>query len=221
MLRRKLAVVALAALAPAAGASADIFYSNDFESGVLGPEWSFSARLDQAPTFTTFVGRYSENTPTVLNNSTSVTLPRPLDDLGNPVPSPYTLIFDLYCFDRWSGDDSSTGPDKFEIFINTVNVFSHTFSNTGAPQSYSPPTVGPTPLGFVTSANDSIYRDITVPFDIGSATSMTIKFRSDGLTGITNESWGIDNVRVAYAPAPGALAVLGLGALPLARRRRR
>jgi hypothetical protein len=41
-------------------ASADVIYSNDFERGVLGPEWSSNARLDQHESFSRFNGRYSD-----------------------------------------------------------------------------------------------------------------------------------------------------------------
>jgi len=81
---RHLRCVLASTLALSAAAHADVFYSNTFESGTLGPEWGSTARLDQGANFSKFLGRYSENTPTVLNNSVSLTLPRPADDTGNP-----------------------------------------------------------------------------------------------------------------------------------------
>jgi len=209
-----------AAVLPVA-ARADVFYSNDFESGVIGPGWSTNAHLDTAAPLTHFMGRYSENTPQILNNSVSLTLPRPTDDNGNPGVAPYTLIFDFYAIDSWHGDDPTQGPDRFAVIINSVVQFDYTFSNTSATQTYRPPDVGPTQLGFG-AAPDSIYRDIRIDFDVGSAPNIIIKWRSDGLTGVNNESWGIDNVRLIHnAPAPGSLALLGLGGAILGRRRRR
>lgn len=221
--------VLASSLCLSAAVHADVFYSNNFESGTLGTEWGSTARLDQGANFTKFLGRYSENTPTVLNNSVSLTLPRPADDTGNPgsgTPSTwyvYNLTFDFYCIDAWHGTDPTTGPDKFEVFINGSNLLSNTYSNTGAPQSAPAPTLGPVQLGFGAASFDSIYRDVSIDFLPGAATQLTFKWRSDGLTGVNNESWGIDNVRVGYTvvPTPGSVALLGLGGLAALKRRRR
>jgi|RhiMethySRZTD1v2_1073278.scaffolds.fasta_scaffold1119036_1 hypothetical protein len=227
---RHLRCVLASTLALSAAAHADVFYSNTFESGTLGPEWGSTARLDQGANFSKFLGRYSENTPTVLNNSVSLTLPRPADDTGNPGSGgtgttwyAYNLTFDFYCIDAWHGTDPSSGPDKFEVFINGSNMLSNTYSNTGAGQSAPAPTLGPIQLGFGASSPDSIYRNISIDFLPGSSTQLTFKWRSDGLTGVNNESWGVDNIRVGYTlvPAPGSLALLGLGGLASLRRRRR
>src|SRR5687767_3542851 len=68
----------LAATIPAAAASADVlYYSSNFENGVIDPGWGHTARIDNGPpVFTKHMGRYSENTPTILNNSVSLTLNR-------------------------------------------------------------------------------------------------------------------------------------------------
>jgi len=225
----RLALAVAVSLIPAAAASADVqYYSNNFETSTLESGWGHTARIETGPAvFSKYVGRYSENTPTVLNNSVSLTLNRATDDTGNPgsggaQTTIYTLMFDFYAIDSWRGNDSTSGPDKFEVYINSVNTFSHTFSNTTAGQSFRAPDVGPALLGYGASAKDSIYRDITIPFEIGSAPTMIIKWRSDGLTGINNESWGIDNVRISYnvVPAPGSLALLALGGIAAGRRRR-
>lgn len=217
----------LAAAIPAAGASADVlYYSNTFETNVLETGWGPTAKIENGlGAFSKYVGRYSENTPTILNNSVSLTLPRATDDLGEPTGETtlYTLTFDFYAIDRWRGNDAALGPDKFEVFINTVNRFSYTFSNTGSGQTFRAPDVGPSLLGYNPADKDSIYRNISIPFDIGSAPTMVIKWRSDGLTGLSNESWGIDNVRISYVvtPSPGSLALLGLGGVFAGLRPRR
>jgi len=215
----RLLPVALATILPVA-AQADLIYNSTFESGVIDPGWSTNAHLDQGTAFSRFMGRYSENTPTVLNNSVSLTIPRPTDD--GTTGMPFTLLFDFYCLDNWHGNDPSSGPDRFEVFINSVNMFSYTFSNTSATQTFRAPDVGPAFLGFVSSYRDSIYRDIQIDFDPGTAPNIIFKWRSDGLTSVASESWGIDNVRIMHnIPTPGSLALLGLSGLVAVRRRRR
>ena len=49
-------------------------------------------------------------------------------------------------------------------------------------------------LGF-SSYNDAIYRQVTLSFTPGASTA-TIRFADEGLEGISNESWGLDNVVV-------------------------
>jgi MYXO-CTERM domain-containing protein len=209
-------------------ASADIvLYQSDFESGLIDPQWGHTARLDHSPAFTRFMGRYSENTETVLNNSVSLRLQLP-DDTGTSGggagtnTDQYYLKFDLYAIDSWDGNASMNGPDLFEVFINGANLFSHTFSNHTPGQTYPfAPTVGPVNLGFSSYDADTIYRDIVIPFSAGSATELIVKWRSIGLQGMTDESWGIDNVSVSQVPTPGSAALLSLGGLVFAARRRR
>jgi hypothetical protein len=226
---RRLALLAGALVLPAAAAQADtILYHNDFETGTLDSGWSTAGRLDQSPAFTRFVGRYSENTATVLNNSVSLTLPPPQvvgtggGEGGGTTTNQYSLSFDFYCIDSWDGNSTTNGPDLFEVYINSVNRFSYTFSNTAASQSYPfLPDVGPAYLGFNAADKDSIYRNITIPFSLPSDQNLIIKWRSNGLGGITDESWGIDNVTVSVVPAPGSVALLGLGCTTMLFRRRR
>lgn len=216
-------------------ASADIvLYQSDFESGLIDPQWGHTARLDHSAGFSRFMGRYSENNETVLNNSVSLRLELP-DDTSNPGsggggggggtgtnPDQYYLKFDLYAIDSWDGNAAMNGPDLFEVFINGTNLFSHTFSNHTPGQTYPlAPTVGPVDLGFNSYDTDTIYRGIVIPFSVGSATELVIKWRSDGLQGLSDESWGIDNVSVSQVPTPGSAALLALGGLVIAGRRRR
>ncbi len=61
----------------------------------------------------------------------------------------------------------------------------------------------PRDLGFAggTSRQDAIYRDVEIPFTT-SATTAEITFADLGLQSVGDESWGIDNVRVARSAAP-------------------
>jgi len=205
-------------------ASADgILYQTNFESGVIDSGWGTSARLDQSAAFTRFMGRYSENTATVLNNSVSLTLPLPGDTGNGTQTYAYNLNFDFYPIDSWDGNSTTNGPDLFEVQINGSILFSYTFSNSAAGQSYpGAPTVGPAFLGYNPGDKDSIYRNISIPFTTGTWDHITIKWRSNGLQGVADESWGIDNVNVSYnsVPTPGSLALLAVGGLAVFRRRR-
>jgi len=226
--------LALLALLPAAAHADQILYHSDFENGVIDPQWGHSARLDQGPVFTTFMGRYAGSTQNNLNNSVSLSLPAvPPGDTGNGGAgggsggggSPYYILnFDFYCIDSWDGNSTTLGPDLFEVYINGADLFSYTFSNNpNYGQSYpNLPTIGPSYLAFGQDL-DSIYRNITIPFTVDTATDIVIKWRSNGLQAMSDESWGIDNVTVTYTavPTPGAVALLGLSGLTLARRRRR
>ncbi len=224
---------ASAGLCLAAGAHASqVLYQNDFESGTIDSHWSSSAHLDTSTTlFTKFMGRFSNNAPPTQYNNVILTIPSTPPPTGNNGGGggggggqPYTLSFDFYCLDSWDGNSTTIGPDLFEVYINNTNYFSYTFTNNGPgyTQSYPVlPTIGPSLLAFNAMDKDSIYRNITIPFSVGTATSIAIKWQSTGLQGIQDESWGIDNVSVNYnAPTPGSLALLGLGGLTLARRRR-
>ena len=54
--------------------------------------------------------------------------------------------------------------------------------------------IGSRNLGY-SGYNDAIYRKVTLSFT-PSATTATLNFTDDGLEGIDNESWGLDNVAV-------------------------
>lgn len=199
-------------LAPAAANAQTQIYSNNFESGI-GSNWGTAATLSSGPAFTNFIGRYSSG------NGTILMLPVPsIPGLQAGQFPQYNLVFDLLTIDNWDG---AAGGDSFDIWINDVNSFHETFTTHGGSQSFRAPDVGPSPLGFG-SANDAIYRDITVPFTANGAPHIWIGFGSFGLSSVSDGSWGIDNVRVNYAvaPAPAGAALLGCSGLLALRRRR-
>ncbi len=138
----------------------------------------------------------------------------------------YTLEFDLYVIDSWDGE-GKYGPDVFEVRANSGVIFHETFSNGLKPQSFRPPDVGPTHLGYSSSFKDSIYRDISVSFQLPEGSQkLSLTFEGIGLQGLVDESWGIDNITVSYQvvngmiPAPGTLAPGAAAVALLARRRR-
>ncbi|MFM9996237.1 MAG: hypothetical protein ACKVU4_10605 [Phycisphaerales bacterium] len=205
------------ALAVGGGARADVIYQNTFESGPVEPVWSAGTTFDQLGPFSRYIGRYSNE------SSVTLTLPAPSPAALGPGESYlYTLTFDLYVIDSWDGYDTGFGPDWFRVHANGTTVFDETFANMHTLQSFRPPDVGPIPMGYHPTAPDSIYRDIAVSFGLPGASTLSLKFGGHLLQGMSDESWGLDNVRVAsqVIPTPGAIALLGLAGLTLVSRRR-
>lgn len=139
----------------------------------------------------------------------------------------YTVQFDFYAIDSWDGDGANNGPDRFEVLANGAVIFSETVANTHTYQSLAlQPEGGRRNIGFHSGFVDSIYRNITLEFEVPSqAPKVILSWRAVGLQSLTDESWGIDNVRVSYEyrplPAPGGLVALLGGVGILGRRRRR
>lgn len=230
----------IASLAAAFPASADtLVYSTDFENGA-GTEWS-DQTTTSAATFTRFLGRYSGTSgveldlgwPSIVGGSapgahTGGADPGDPGDTGGSGSGggsgggsalSYLLVFDFYCIDSWDGV-SIDGPDKFKVTINDVTRLDSHFSNHLIYHEYaSLPTIGPDFLGF-SQYQDSIYRDVSIPFDPGATPTLNVRFEGQVWQGLADESWGIDNVRIYAVPTPGSVALLAMGGLVLARRRR-
>jgi hypothetical protein len=216
-------LVVLAALAPSA--LGNVIYSNDFESGVIGPEWSSNTYTSEAPIFTRFNGRYSPGYTELTLAHPNVTTPA--NGLGDGLTR-FRLNFDLYAIDSWDGDavaeyaPSLMGPDSFRVLVNGDIVFDETLSNMpGASQTMRQPDVGPTHLGYNSTYLDSIYRGISVEFTVPAGEPLVIRWEDSGIEGLTYESWGIDNVTVSVmsVPTPGSIALLLAGVATLRRRR--
>lgn len=218
-------------------AHADVLYTNTFESGTLGSEWSASARIDATnATFTKFMGRKT-------NGPVRLVLPIPPeyrtagtgtddDDNGGGGGGGggggvsyrvYNLTFDLYTIDSWDGNGPQ-GPDYFRAYVNDALKLSETFATgDGLTQSFRPADVGPVHLGFSPAWKDAIYRDISIDFTLPQGTKwLWFDFVGVNLQAMHDESWGIDNVRVSttLVPAPGPLALAMGGVAMLGRRRR-
>ncbi|WP_156804809.1 CARDB domain-containing protein [Synechococcus sp. PCC 6312] len=167
-------------------AGQQLVYREDFENGV-GAEWSARAvDATHLNSFTRFSGRWS-------NSSQTLTLP-------TQTGVNYTLAFDFYALDSWEGSNTTNGPDYFDVSVNGQLAFHETFSNiSGFPQSFRSPDQGGASinLGFA-SFGDAIYRQIPITFTATGATTQ-IRFAANGLQGLADESWGIDNVRVTQA----------------------
>lgn len=228
---RSTAVLAALVLTSVAGhASAGVLFSDDFESTNRKAQWSSNTIINTEVenTLSWFSGRYSGNTAVTLSLTGAPTPPPGLFDntnggSGGERHNLYTVTFDFYCIDSWDGNDPVHGPDRFSVLANTTTVFSETFGNVYGPQSYRAPNVGPVQLVYNTAYPDSIYRKVTAQFQVPDAVPFTLKFGAVGLTGLNDESWGIDNVAVSYevVPAPASVALLGAGLAMLGRGRSR
>jgi hypothetical protein len=206
-----------------------LIYNNDFETGAPGPEWSNNTNLVSATPFTRYAGRYALADSITL----SVTTPPPFANGGQGGGDPnatggaggsghaYLLLFDFYCIDSWDGTDTAFGLDSFRVYLNGVSQFDHPFSQDPRFHGWRAADES----GFLGYGpwRDSIYRNVAIPFDAEPSTLLHIKFRGNTTQAADDESWGIDNVRILYAPVPtpGTTALLGLGGTMLLRRRRR
>ncbi len=213
----------LGMIAPSAHAqTVRTLYENSFEARELGSVWSTNTKLAIAgSTLTTFNGNYS-------NGFTRLTLPaatRPQNVAGSStfLFNRFTVKFDLYILDSWDGNETTYGVDRLKVLVNSVAKFDETFTNhTGITQSFRSPDVSGSNLGFA-GWRDAIYRGVSFTFDDPGTSTLAIQWQDGGLQGISDESWGIDNVKVTYqvVPAPGPASCLLAGLGLLARRRRR
>ncbi len=198
-----------------ASAQTHTLYSNDFENG-LGTAWTgnTSVASDYRRYFTQFNGRYT-NDRIDLNLTTAA-------NPGAGKHNLYTLSFDLYIIDSWDGNSQTHGPDRFKVSIGNDVLLCETFSNQDNNQSFRRPDMGPFHMGYTSTWKDSVYRNITLQFTAEDSARIAIRFAGENLQSKSDESWGLDNAKVRYeaVPAPGAAALLGMGGLLAARRRR-
>lgn len=188
--------VVTAQTVPPVNPAAGVIFSTDFESGIPAG-WTVSGKKTMSLTPTTrFLGNFSsaEYVQFTLKNLT-------------PGLS-YTIMFDFVMLDSWDGSNTSYGPDYFNITADATSVLRETLVNpdfdfdstwAGDPDVNGSWTGG--------SWSDSIFRKVAVNFTPRNA-SATIKFFAENLQGLSDESWGLDNLVVmetswagAYAPA--------------------
>ncbi len=207
----------LAGLGVSAAQAQTMIYQNNFEAGWLDYRWTGNSRLNQDATiFTTFNGWHS-------NTVSHVAVLQPTLSLAADTFVEYTATFDLYIFDSWDGYWAG-GADRVIVQVNGVTKFDESFSNdANRPQSFRAPDMPRANYGGRTSALDAIYRNVSITFKAPSTDKVRLSFMDGGIGTYTDESWGIDNFRLAYSvvPAPGAVGLaLAGGMLMLPRRRR-
>lgn len=214
-------------------ADAGLIYSEDFESGPVGGEWSTSfgsLAVDTAPGGQNILGANDGSVDGLSNQSVTLSL----TGLGGH--SSISIGFDLIVIDSMDNSEPFTvvigGSDVFGpvTFINRIAgpTTSSDLALTGAPISLD--THGFSPVNSL-SRSDAVYR---INFDVAHALStLDTIFSFSGLQNIADESWSLDNIQIASnggndggsngnnvpEPATAALLSLGLAGLGFTRRR--
>jgi hypothetical protein len=221
----RFALVAAALVVPAVAAAQTTVYSNDFESGALGAEWSGGGSVQTAGGLSAFGFGLNH----LRNEGTSASMLT----LGGLAPhTTMTLAFDLA---MW---DSIDFGDTFRLFVDGAALFDGPFGNYFTPSGecegpgtrISDPFVDFFIPGYGVNGG---FRDCarTASFTFAhSGAGALISFQYPNTQGTTDESFGVDNVlvqtdaSVTAAPEPGTWALLATGLVGLggfARRRRR
>lgn len=222
-------IVALASLAGTAAAST-LVYSNDFEAATV-TGWSNATKGVTPVGNRGFLGEFGNQTVTL-----------PLTSL--PGHDAVTLSFDLYIIRSWDGNYTypGVGPDVWSVGAFHEEMGEHTLlaaSFSAQPLSHNRAQSYPLAYGDGDSAMYSGAMEVNslgyvhLEYSLSAVyhmeftfehneNSLDLWFRAQGLQSLGDESWGLDNVNVSVSgvPAPGALALLGLGGVVMGRRRR-
>jgi hypothetical protein len=168
---------------------AQLAYAGGFEQAEPGPEWSmpFVSMTPLGDRF--FLGEFGNETVSLTLNNL-------------PAHATVTVSLDLLILQAWDGQ-GPFGPNIWGVKVNGGSeVFRATFSNTSSTQSYPGPLTAVNRAGTGAAEfgtlfypdGDSVYR-VNLTF-VHSAPSLTLHFFAEGLPGLTNEAWGLDNVEV-------------------------
>lgn len=168
-------------------------YSSDM-SNSPGSEWSTNSTCISPLGDRTMLGEFG-------NEVVSLNLP------SLPPHEIVTVTFDVVIINGWDGD-GPLGPNEFGLYDEAEgSILSTTFSNTSSVQSYPGAPGSNNPAG--SSANevnmlyypygDSVYTlSFTYPH---TSNDLRLHFYAQGLSGLTMESWAIDNVNIVVGPA--------------------
>ncbi len=215
--------IALTALAGfAAPAAADIVFAADMTGGNIGAGWS-KHQTSIAPLGEEFLGEFGNERVTFT--------------LQEAVEAPMLEVsFDLYIIRSWDGNVSFPGQDIFRFgVVGGPTLLDTTFANQRPgwerPQAYpNARGEGDNPMNSGADAVNTLgYEFYNGPLDAVYHMTYLIEptngglelfFEAQGLQQLSDESWGVDNVQIRTVPAPGALALLGMGSVLVLRRRK-
>lgn len=210
-------LAAILACIVAHSAKADmVAYSQDFESGVLGPEFSGAGSIQS----THGLSAYGFGSLHLKNDSAAASV---LTLTGLAEHTSMSLSFSLA---MW--DSIDYGTDIFQVQIDGGFVINETFGNYFPPSGSEGPGVQITPptngafthpdFGYSPDFRDSA-RAVIVTF-AHSAPTVTISFQFPNSQTAPDEAFGIDNVTVStngtVIPEPSSLVSMAVGALGLA-----
>jgi hypothetical protein len=224
------ATAAALAMAPSK-AQADMVYLNDFSNPAtvaLGASASFDAAgggADAIQAFSPLLGTYG---PFFFHNTTNGLTELTLSNL--PTHTGADVGFIMAFINSWdSRDGGCCSPDNLDLYIDGSKIASYTYNNAlGSIKDIG----GGSLLGEYVEFNNISYYGDTIADMTGdpllsfahTASTLTIgfQFNSAGFQGGSDESWGIDSLRVDLSgvqidptPVPEPSTFLMLGA-PLA-----
>lgn len=171
------------------------FYEENFQGALGGPNVSWSTvQTDVAPADPNrrFLGQFNNDTVTLRLQ-------------GLPPHVCLCVEFDFYAIQSWDGEHPSNGRDALNVSVDGALLFDESFAHPGqafgqtfGPAVNNPPQTDAIETGTLgyTFFSDSVYR-IRICDIVHDASTATIVFSAMGLQGITDESWGLDNVVIS------------------------
>lgn len=175
--------------------------SENFESGATG--WSDNLTTSGGTYLSKFLGRHSQEAG-VQNTYKTYTLSG---------AESYTVIeFDMYKIDSWDGEAFKVFVDDSQIIsINLINnSFATPVDGTSGAVSYTVQEMTPFLANFAFGTwNEQIFR-FTLTVNNSAAATIKLGFSSTLDQAITDESWGVDNVKVYEVASGGTPAPLGI-----------
>ena len=191
-------------------------YTQDFD-GAIGSEWSNTTTSTTPTGGRRVLGEFGNQTVRL----TLTNLP------------PHTLArvgLDLLLINSWDGNNTTYGPDHWSMqVLGGPVLIDTTFSNFSWEDQAYPGAFGSSSrpaatgaaeintLGYASASGtflgDTVYR-LMVPF-ANTNDSLVLEFTGRGLQVLSDESWGIENVRVEFFNLPpGGLQTLAFEPVP-------